>query len=422
MSTNAIIVLLCGLPGAGKSTLSKYILQAFSSSYDIDYLCFDTIFANTSKDSTEFVPEQWQSSISSIYLHVQQSLQEHIQSTTLTKKIFLLDDNMYYRSMRKKYYQLCRQWNAGFCQIYVNTNSVICQTHNASRVFPVPQVVFNRMETLFQAPNPTLCTWETHTLEIDHVENSSQITFHMETLFEKAFKNPILDHSQSLKNERETSRRSNEKSVLHQADLALRQLVGQLLKDAKQTGSNNLPSFAKHLHAKKEALLQHYRLHLSHLSNHLEMEEHIARLMKGTTIVKDEMEKKWMVDEVLNDVNASASTQEIKHLIEVASGLTHKVLRFRLTLLDGTTFFLSIGTSSTIATLLKNIHNAIFQSSRHAISWNSVLREYQLHCNGVALVAPKNEVKLVSYTNVSTQSINQLTFVRHIRRRKKRTS
>ncbi len=59
-----LVVLLCGLPGAGKTTFSKYFVQERPENYTVDYFCFDDMFPAfqeaQGRSSTEaFQPEHW---------------------------------------------------------------------------------------------------------------------------------------------------------------------------------------------------------------------------------------------------------------------------------------------------------------------------------------------------------------------------
>ncbi|EQC38438.1 hypothetical protein SDRG_04147 [Saprolegnia diclina VS20] len=124
-------------------------------------------------------------------------------------------------------------------------------------------------------------------------------------------------------------------------------------------------------------------------------------------------------DDALADVTPSTSTTELKQLLELASGLTHEVLRFRLTLVDGTTIDLRTGRSATMATLLRLIQREI-ATTTWSLSWKSVLKAHELRCNGTPLVAPAKQAALSTYPMVHVNGINELVFQRHVQRRREK--
>jgi broad-specificity NMP kinase len=102
-----MILLLCGLPGAGKSTLASKMKPSDTRniSFDMEFLCFDELFLQ--KHGTKanvFAPDKWKISQEDMF---QQA--KHLLSTHNVRKkpcILVIDDSFYYQSMRKRYFQL----------------------------------------------------------------------------------------------------------------------------------------------------------------------------------------------------------------------------------------------------------------------------------------------------------------------------
>ena len=89
-----IVLLLCGLPGAGKSRL---VASLPSTAIPIEY---DQVQDDLLLDNSL---EAWRTS-----RHVAlEQLSQHLSSSS---QLIVLDDNFYWRSMRKQVYQTCQQY------------------------------------------------------------------------------------------------------------------------------------------------------------------------------------------------------------------------------------------------------------------------------------------------------------------------
>lgn len=129
------LVLLCGIPAAGKSTLASFLRSAAPrellarlrpdiSAVRVVHVCFDDVFAEMCADAEDFIPERWHAARKRISEAVQHhfNLGSALGSSTETVlslsrfsvasrepessgavpfDVILLDDNMQYRSMRR---------------------------------------------------------------------------------------------------------------------------------------------------------------------------------------------------------------------------------------------------------------------------------------------------------------------------------
>lgn len=131
------IVLLCGLPAAGKTTLASHLLRTGArqlldrlspskSSVRVIHLCFDDVLAKLSAGSAEFSPDRWHEVRNRIFEAVRVHFAElpartpsadsctqlgrssevastasHEDESKAPFDVVLLDDNMQYRSMRR---------------------------------------------------------------------------------------------------------------------------------------------------------------------------------------------------------------------------------------------------------------------------------------------------------------------------------
>jgi len=146
MCSKTCLVLLVGLPGAGKSTLCQLIKQ--SADCDVIHVCFDDVIPLSiqrnialSRAGVEWklvrrrtlniiagvigsysqptACESISSDLDLMFRQFEQRLTIEFKAVRNKDVMLLIDDNNYYRSMRYEYYQLARAESLGFCQIYL---------------------------------------------------------------------------------------------------------------------------------------------------------------------------------------------------------------------------------------------------------------------------------------------------------------
>ena len=94
---NVFILLIGGVPGIGKSFLSKKIIE-FNNEFEIKYLNFDAV-ENINKDNY-FQYQQMRDD----YLNKIKEILESINTIATQSLLIILDDNFFLKSMRKKIY------------------------------------------------------------------------------------------------------------------------------------------------------------------------------------------------------------------------------------------------------------------------------------------------------------------------------
>jgi len=143
--------------------------------------------------------------------------------------VVILDDNMYYRSMRYQYYQLARKRNCGFVQIMVKASLDIALARNSSRPNPVDKNIIQRMQYRFEEPDPVRCSWEKNSLFHD---NSAKLMqgFDWDKFYSIGSEAlpPVVDVT-SLEAVKDANREKNRNSAAHQLDLATRKTVSQII-------------------------------------------------------------------------------------------------------------------------------------------------------------------------------------------------
>jgi len=114
-----LILILCGLPGSGKTSIASSITNNATElisqslhkqvSVTVKHICFDNVYAELlahhKLDRGAWGPSLWHKARAMCY----DQTKNEVQSSKETPKIIIVDDNMYYRSMRRPYYVLAAQ-------------------------------------------------------------------------------------------------------------------------------------------------------------------------------------------------------------------------------------------------------------------------------------------------------------------------
>jgi len=124
-ATRPIVAVVFGLPGAGKTSLCKALISLTSASasspstllkkrLQVEHVCFDDIEQEllsknptSSSSSTSFSPEVWHQTRNIGYQRVESLIEDTTSRDTTV--VVLVDDNMYYFSMRHKFFNLARK-------------------------------------------------------------------------------------------------------------------------------------------------------------------------------------------------------------------------------------------------------------------------------------------------------------------------
>ena len=77
----------------------------------------------------------------------------HVKSSG-KRHVVLLDDNMYYRSMRYEFYSLCRQRHRQLSYNFTLSREDVARKRNESRENPIPEHVCARLTSLCEYPDP----------------------------------------------------------------------------------------------------------------------------------------------------------------------------------------------------------------------------------------------------------------------------
>lgn len=286
------LCVLCGLPGAGKSTLTRRILGAADENgWRAAVVSYDELIPEEAYYTEVEEHTNWKSHRQAVLQCIQQFLerpedpieypsgpainesawQSCVQALLQPKELnadgtpllFLLDDNFYYPSMRYEVYQLARRLSLGFCQVYLQCDLETCIRRNQSRPRNVPVKVITEMEKRLESPNPQRNTWESQSISLNSIidVSKSDIQRVME-LISLALNNP-LSPAEDNTEQKEADRHKCAMSVVHQADQACRRLISEAMKAARenQVPSEDMKVLAAQLNECKATFLHDLRKH-----------------------------------------------------------------------------------------------------------------------------------------------------------------
>lgn len=213
------IVVLIGLPASGKTTFSRKIVRKLStSSYRCHTINYDSIIKDHNKDSY--------SRSRKCILDSVESLITSLRSKNLPcKQLILIDDNMYYSSMRYTYYKLARSFNLSFLQVFIDVDVNIALLRNSRRSGKIPEKVIEDMALRLEVPDSHRNHWERHTCRIKGIGDEAFNRF-LEALM-KSINDPVYFSETDIAVKVPVSR-----TRLQDIDILLRKLVGENIRNS----------------------------------------------------------------------------------------------------------------------------------------------------------------------------------------------
>ena len=146
--TSLDIILVCGLPGSGKSVFSK---QYFANSgrdrvnrKEIHRLLYEMIHFGKRWTETEFeaIDEH-------LVKHVERKIIEHLLQN---KQRVLVDNTSVSESSRKTYIGIARQMHKTIGAVFLHTPPATCLQRNREREDPVPERVISNLAAAIDLP------------------------------------------------------------------------------------------------------------------------------------------------------------------------------------------------------------------------------------------------------------------------------
>ena len=300
------LVLLCGLPAAGKSTLAQRLLEVgpaqlrkalpwAAAGVRVWHLSFDAVLAQleAQRGASGFDPELWHAAraraLAAVRAHCALLAGSPPSSPPSPPSplaslatcavdgdennaidVLVLDDNFHYRSMRKAYYRLARDHRLGLCTLCLPIRVEDAVQRDSLRVGSerVGMETISLMAETLQWPDVAKHPWEQSAYHLETPPEAIDEPKLWAHLCETALSKPVVEEGSSTVMSAEavgqraaevaSSQLATAESAVHQLDLRLRKVITNHLSSgaAKALAGPERSALAKRLGERKKEALQ----------------------------------------------------------------------------------------------------------------------------------------------------------------------
>ncbi|TNV74997.1 hypothetical protein FGO68_gene16181 [Halteria grandinella] len=211
-SQKQIIVLLVGIPASGKTHLSQQLDDSFKN--QVRLIEYDMIERELLDGQTGFDASIWQKARQIAYEKCRQAID------TDKTQLVILDDNFYYKSMRKPYYSLSRELSIGYLEIHLQVSVEEAVKRNLQRAInAVPQSVIENM-----AVNMEGSAYPEHAIQLSSENFQHDLLQLRDAIWYAQIPIRIEEAVRPLKIKQK-------QSIMHEFDQVLRKSLSSLLKE-----------------------------------------------------------------------------------------------------------------------------------------------------------------------------------------------
>jgi tRNA uridine 5-carbamoylmethylation protein Kti12 len=253
-----IAVSLIGVPGSGKSTFARDLVEISKKNLlqaGVIVICFDDYIKMNYSELAEGVYKQYREKlltniqdfmttlknseeISSILEMKISETNVHLKPNSPT--LIVLDDNMYFRSMRQRVRAICKSIHCQHFQIFLKSTLEEAKEKNKKREITVPETIVEKIFNNLEAPiNP-------RTIYLDSMTTGDE---NIIDLINDRIKNP-----EKVEESADFSTTHQQQSVIHEADIITRKELSVRIKSLQSIGGDISQDCAKLNQRRKEFL------------------------------------------------------------------------------------------------------------------------------------------------------------------------
>ncbi|KAL1499903.1 hypothetical protein AB1Y20_012586 [Prymnesium parvum] len=234
-TVRGVLVLLCGLPAAGKSSLAAWVVaharelaRRLRRGVTVRHVSFDAVMAAVEAEAgaAEFDPALWHEARE----RVRRARTARWGRGAPRLEVVLLDDNMHYRSMRRAYYQLARRAALGLCTVCVPVDVELAVARDAARpaAARVGGATIRMMAAALEWPRPEVHSWERHAVTLADGWDASLLWDTLAAAASAPISSAEVDAAARAAAAAASATQTAE-SAPHQLDLRLRRLLAACL-------------------------------------------------------------------------------------------------------------------------------------------------------------------------------------------------
>uniref|UniRef100_A0A182RCL9 Zf-Tim10_DDP domain-containing protein n=1 Tax=Anopheles funestus TaxID=62324 RepID=A0A182RCL9_ANOFN len=165
--------------------------------------------------------------------------------------VLLIDDNNYYRSMRREWQKVASKLSIGYLETFFDTALSNAIQRNRERPQPIDKQIINQMWMRLEKPNGKLYHREEDVITIQENVDYDRVVGRIEY---------CLEHPQEHSVVQKTVAEPMEQSEVHKTDIILRKLISKKMVEVKDGMSKQeLQFFAKILQERKRRILEQIR-------------------------------------------------------------------------------------------------------------------------------------------------------------------
>ena len=231
MTSKNVLICLVGLPAAGKSYLCSSFISRPTLSYDIEYICYDDHIKAV--DHLED-PSGWAEARQALNQNVSNLVQQ--KPASARNRILFLDDNFYYRGMRKEIFHIAQLHACIFGQVIFPICCDLSISNNALRNGSVvTNDTIRRMSRSIEHPSEA---WEKHVLFLDNICKFDDSTLKNRTEKLEKFIEWLMEQPEEVNprdeiEDKEEERKRTNDDVIQQCDILIRKRITQRIKEDK---------------------------------------------------------------------------------------------------------------------------------------------------------------------------------------------